>query len=386
MSDARLFGNHPVRQAVRRAARTARAHFGTICMGAVAAARNPRLGGIAESPCTTLQGLALALMLALFNTGMVSAAPLSAPAVRAFIDDMVASHGFDRSTLEQLFAGVERNDRILSLMTRPAEKVKPWWEYRALFISEKRIKDGLVFWRENAASLQRAWDEYGVPPEVIVAIIGVETSYGRITGGHRVVDALATLAFHYPGGNEARAKFFRAQLEHCLLLAREEGIDPLALEGSYAGALGMPQFMPENYRKLAVDFDGDGQRDIWKDPDDAIGSVANYLHHHGWRKPGQIVSQALVRSDETGRFVQTTLKPNHQLGDLVESGITPVKPNSRLDDAAALFELEARHGNEYWIGYTNFYVISRYNPRIKYAMAVAHLAEAIRSRHAEAAE
>lgn len=314
------------------------------------------------------------------------AAPLSAPAVASFVDDMVAQHGFERAVLVDLFAGIERNDRIIGLMTRPAEKVKPWWEYRQLFISDKRIRDGVAFWREHEASLSRAHENYGVPPEVIVAIIGVETSYGRITGGHRVIDALATLAFHYPGGNAARAKFFRAQLEHALLLAREEGLDPLALEGSYAGALGMPQFMPENYRKLAVDFDGDGHRDIWSDADDAIGSVANYLHHHGWRRPGQIMSQARVGASETERFVQTSLKPTHQLAQLVESGITPVIPNSRLGDEAALFELEARGGSEYWIGYTNFYVISRYNPRLKYAMAVAQLAEAIRSRYDRATE
>ncbi|MEQ8660231.1 MAG: lytic murein transglycosylase B [Gammaproteobacteria bacterium] len=330
-------------------------------------------------------GLLLLGLLALAPP-LAAAAPLAPAAVASFIDDMAARHGFERAALATLFAGIERNDRIISLMTRPAEKVKPWWEYRALFISEKRIKDGIAFWHENAASLARAQDKYGVPPEVIVAIIGVETSYGRITGGHRVMEALATLAFHYPGGNEARAKFFRAQLEHALLLAREEALDPLELEGSYAGALGMPQFMPENYRKLAVDFDGDGRRNIWTDADDAIGSVANYLHHHGWRAQGQIVSQAQVGGGDTGRFVQTTLKPDHQLGQLIASGIAPVVPNSHHDDEVALFELEARNGNEYWIGYTNFYVISRYNPRIKYAMAVAQLAEAIRSRRGAATE
>ncbi len=304
------------------------------------------------------------------------AAPLDEAGVSDFIAYMVASHGFDQQSLNELFAGAERSERILELMTRPAEKVKPWWEYRNLFISDKRIRDGVAFWHENQDALMRAQAEYGVAPEVIVAIIGVETSYGRITGGYRVLDALSTLAFHYPGGNESRARFFRAQLEHFLLFAREDGLDPTSLTGSYAGAMGMPQFMPENYRKLAVDFDADGARDIWGNPRDAIGSVANYLNRHGWLAGGPIVSPAALRGDPAP-WLQDEIKPTRRVAEFSAAGITPmVAQDPELP--AALFELQARDGKEYWLGFTNFYVISRYNPRVKYAMAVAHLAAAIR--------
>jgi len=320
----------------------------------------------------------------LFWTAGPQAAPLAAAPLEAFIAHMVATHGFDAQALARLFAGVQRSDRILELMSRPAEKVKPWWEYRKLFVSDQRIADGLSFWRKHADVLARAEHEYGVAPEVIVAIIGVETSYGRITGNYRVLDALATLAFHYPGGNAARSEFFRAQLEHALLLAREEGFDPLALQGSYAGALGMPQFMPENYRKLAVDFDLDGVRDIWSNPADAIGSVANYLHHHGWRPAGPVAARAVAGQQAAARFVQDTLAPGYTFDELAAAGIGADGTPPSGGEAVALYALEARNGDEYWLGFTNFYVISRYNPRIKYAMAVAHLAQEIRQRHAAA--
>lgn len=311
----------------------------------------------------------------------VLAAPLDASAVREFVDYMATNHGFNRVELEAMFARASRSDRILAAMSRPAEKTKPWYEYRALFISDQRIREGAEFWREHADALSRAVELYGVAPEVIVAIIGVETSYGRVTGSYRVVDALGTLAFHYPGGDKARATFFRAQLEQLLLLAREEAADPMSFIGSYAGAMGMPQFMPENYRKLAVDFDKDGRRDIWKNPEDAIGSVANYLNHHGWQRGGAVTSLARVSGGAQARFLSTDIKPGFLLSDFTSAGITPVAAAPAADQAAALFELEGRSGNEYWIGYTNFYVISRYNPRVKYAMAVAHLAEAIRKAH-----
>ncbi|MEX2481460.1 MAG: lytic murein transglycosylase B [Gammaproteobacteria bacterium] len=323
----------------------------------------------------------LILTASLLCTGTAGAAPIAEAPLADFITYMQRTHDFDEQALRELFADIERSDRIIDLMTRPAEKVKPWWEYRQLFISEKRINDGLAFWREHATTLERAERKYGVPPEVIVAIIGVETSYGRITGGFRVIEALATLAFHYPGGNQSRSDFFRAQLEHVLLLAREEGFDALELQGSYAGAMGMPQFMPENFRKLAVDFDHDGVRDIWGNPADAIGSVANYLHHHGWQRAGPVVARAQVNdAAAAASFAQTSLPPSHRLSNLVAAGIEPAAGRSSGDEEVALYELEARHGSEYWIGFTNFYVISRYNPRIKYAMAVAHLAEDIRVR------
>lgn len=304
------------------------------------------------------------------------AAPLDGEAVAQFIDEMVREHAFERAALEATLARAERSDRIISLMSRPAEKVKPWFEYRPLFISKKRIRDGVAFWNDHAEILAKAHDHYGVAPEVIVAILGVETAYGRISGGHRVLDALATLAFHYPGDRPARAAYFRTQLEQFLLMAREYELDPQTLEGSYAGAMGMPQFMPENYRKLAVDFDGDGRRDIWSNPSDAVGSIANYLAHHGWQPGGPVMSPAQV-SDAPDAFLTTSIAPEFTLGDLRAAGIVPSRTGVSANAAAALFELEGRDAPEYWIGYKNFYVISRYNPRVKYTMAVAQLAEAI---------
>jgi len=308
------------------------------------------------------------------------AAPLDTSSVRSFIIHMHENHGFEADALTRTFSHVNRIDRIIELIAKPAEKVKPWHEYRALFITDKRIRDGAAFWRANEAAVLRAAETYGVAPEVIVAIIGVETSYGANVGSYRVIDALSTLAFHYPGNDTARASFFRTQLEQFLLMARDDHLDPLSLTGSYAGAMGMPQFMPDSYRRLAVDFDGDGARNIWNDPDDAIGSVANYLHEHGWRRAGAVTTKARVGGANPAAFLKTTIKPSFRLADFTAAGILPVR-SGNPDDETALFELEGTRGNEYWIGYTNFYVISRYNPRVKYAMAVAQLSEEIRKLH-----
>ena len=307
------------------------------------------------------------------------ATPLDTAAVRSFIEHMHQTFGFDVDALNNTFTHVSRSDRIIELMAKPAEKVKPWHQYRALFITAKRIREGAAFWHTNEASVSRAAATYGVAPEVIVAIIGVETSYGQNVGSYRVIDALSTLAFHYPGNNAARGAFFRTQLEQFLLMAREDNLEPFSLTGSYAGAMGMPQFMPDSYRRLAVDFDGDGKRNIWKDPDDAIGSVANYLKVHGWRQAGAVISRARVGDIEPDQFLKTTIKPDFRLIDFTAAGIVPLQRNDNSDEEVALFELEGRAGPEYWIGYTNFYVISRYNPRVKYAMAVAQLAEEIRN-------
>ena len=324
--------------------------------------------------------LILSLLLGLARGA--SAASLDAQAVQGFVDYMTAKHGFDGVQLSQTFSHVSRLDRIVELISKPAEKVKPWYEYRAIFVTDKRIREGAAFWRANEAAVGRAADTYGVAPEVIVAIIGVETSYGQNAGSYRVIDALSTLAFHYPGQDTARANFFRTQLEQYLLMTRDDRLDPLSLIGSYAGAMGMPQFMPDSYRRLAVDFDGDGVRDIWKDAEDAIGSVANYLHEHGWRRTGAVTSQARVGGADPRGFVQkTSIKPSLRLSELTAAGIVPVRDNSNPDEEAALFQLEGSAGSEYWIGYTNFYVISRYNPRVKYAMAVAQLSEEIRKLH-----
>ena len=315
-----------------------------------------------------------------------NAAPLDPEKLGEFVAYMAQTHQFDADELGTLFAGVERSDDIIAKMSRPAEKAKPWWQYRKIFISDKRIRDGARFWRTHRETLNRARDQYGVPPHIIVAILGVETSYGGYTGNESVIEALSTLAFHYPGGSEKRSQFFRAQLEHLLLLAREEELSPLQLRGSYAGALGMPQFMPENYRKLAVDFDGDGKRDIWSNAADAIGSIANYFKHFDWRSGAEVMSPAHIGSAEVSNYIAKAIEPEFSIRELADAGIAPMREPSSSENQAALFELKAKSGFEYWLGYWNFYVISRYNPRVKYAMAVAQLAESIQDSYYENVE
>lgn len=301
---------------------------------------------------------------------------LDQAAVAEFVREMVTEHDFDEQELETIFNGAVRSDRILKAMSRPAEKAKPWFEYRKHFLTAARINGGIEFWRVNAESLDEAARVYGVPPEIIVAIIGVETAYGKITGRDRVIDALSTLAFHYPKGNAKRMHFFREQLRHMFLLSREQQLDPLSLSGSYAGAMGIPQFMPESYRKFAVDFDNDGRSDIWSDRADAIGSVANYLKSHGWEPGKSIVVSASTSTADVSDLLTDSVKPHLPLREFDRRGVAPATtPN---DELAALFELEGESAKEYWLALNNFYVIMRYNPRTKYAMAVVSLAEAIR--------
>jgi membrane-bound lytic murein transglycosylase B len=301
---------------------------------------------------------------------------LDAAAVADFVREMVREHDFDATELDTVFRDAVRSDRILAAMSRPAEKAKPWFEYRKHFLTEARINGGIEFWRLNAEWLDEAARVYGVPAEIIVAIIGVETAYGKITGRDRVIDALSTLAFHYPKGNAKRMHFFREQLRHMFLLSREQHLDPLSLSGSYAGAMGIPQFMPESYRKYAVDFDNDGRSDIWSDRADAIGSVANYLKSHGW-EPGKSIVVAASASDvDVSELLTDSVKPHLSLSEFERRGVAPATTPS--DELAALFELEGESAPEYWLALNNFYVIMRYNPRTKYAMAVVSLAEAIR--------
>lgn len=300
------------------------------------------------------------------------------PAVREFIDDMVERHDFDRGQLLALFSQVEFRDDIIARMTRPAERVLAWHEYRDIFLDRQRIDGGVAFWREHADTLARAERVYGVPAEIIVAIIGVETRYGRITGRDAVMDALTTLAFEFP----RRADFFRSELEHYLLLTREEGIDPLGLQGSYAGAMGIAQFMPSSYRAYAIDFNGDGRRNLWTNPVDAIGSVASYLAEHGWRRGEPITAEVLTE----GQGFQTLTgggldRPQRPLADWRSRGVRPEQPG--IDDSlpANLLEFEARWGTLYRLTFNNFYVITRYNRSPLYAMAVYELARSIRSEY-----
>jgi len=297
------------------------------------------------------------------------------PDMRAFIAAMVRRHGFDRAQLEGWFREAQLRDDIIAAISRPAEN-KPWYEYRPLFLQPARVASGVAFWNAHAAVLDKAERIYGVPPQIITAILGVETRYGSRQGSYRVMDSLVTLAFNYP----PRAAFFRSELEQYLLLTREEGVDPMSVTGSYAGAMGQTQFISSSFRRYAVDFDGDGRRDLWNDAADAIGSVGNYFKHHGWERGGLVAVPAAVTGNDYPALLARGLKPTARVAELRRHGVTPQGP---LPDAtlAALIALEQKDGKEYWLGMQNFYVITRYNQSPLYAMAVYQLSEEIRALH-----
>lgn len=288
--------------------------------------------------------------------------------VAEFVAEMTRDYGFAGEQVVELLKQAERKQVILDAISRPAERVKPWKEYRPIFITDSRIAQGVDFWRQNEAALSRAEAEYGVPAEVIVAIIGVETFYGRNTGNYRVIDALATLGFDYP----PRQPFFRQQLREFLMLAREEQVDPLTLKGSYAGAMGLPQFMPSSFRAYAVDFDDDGHIDIWKNPVDAIGSAANYFKQHGWTAGEPVVARAATSGDAYEQGLTVGLEPVMNAAQLRDLGWQS-EAQIADDTAVTAFRLEGAEGDEFWLGLPNFYVITRYNRSVMYAMAVHQL-------------
>ncbi|TAN50323.1 MAG: lytic murein transglycosylase B [Methylococcaceae bacterium] len=296
------------------------------------------------------------------------------PAPRAFIADMARKHAFEQNALIRLFQQVSPQPTILERIAKPAE-AKPWHVYRKIFLTEARIQNGAVFWREHAQVLSWLQDRYGVPAEIIVAILGVETGYGQNTGGFGVLEALYTLAFEYP----KRADFFRAELEAFLLLCREENVDPLQPKGSYAGAMGLPQFMPSSYRRYAVDFDGDGRRDIWRDANDAAASVANYFTAHGWRAGESITLPATVAGNGHGALLDGDLKPHHPWSALQAGGIQTTV-DLALGTPVKLLALEQPDSVGYQLALHNFYVITRYNHSPLYAMAVYELGQAIKTR------
>ena len=301
---------------------------------------------------------------------------LSRAEVDAYIEELIQQHNFSRPELEEVLAAAERRQDIIDLMRRPAERRLNWREYSKIFLDEQRIVGGVEFWQQNQATLERAQKEYGVAPEVIVAIIGVETRYGRVTGRHRVVDALMTLAFDYP----PRASFFRKELTQFLLLAREEGKNPISLTGSYAGAMGFGQFIPSSYRSYAVDFDQDGVRDIWQNRNDAIGSVANYFSRHGWRGAEQVTLpvQLKAETEQLLSIANQSLKPTHSIAEMAEMGVIVdgLDPDARV----LLLRLLGGEKPEYWLGFDDFYVITRYNHSRLYAMAVYQLGQEIVKR------
>ncbi|MGL4318092.1 MAG: lytic murein transglycosylase B [Pseudomonas sp.] len=290
------------------------------------------------------------------------------PRVAEFVAEMTRDYGFAGEQLAALFNQVERKQAILDAISRPAERVKPWKEYRPIFITEARISKGVTFWNQHAEALARAEKEYGVPAQVIVAIIGVETFYGGNTGSWRVLDALSTLCFDYP----PRAEFFCQQLREFLILSREQQVDPLSLKGSYAGAMGLPQFMPGSFRAYAVDFDGDGHIDIWNNPVDAIGSVASYFKRHGWATGEPVVSRAQVKGEQADSGLTVGLDPVKNVGQLRALGWSSADV-LRDDVPVTAFRFEGAEGAEYWMGLPNFFVITRYNRSAMYAMAVYQL-------------
>jgi membrane-bound lytic murein transglycosylase B len=295
------------------------------------------------------------------------------PQVSEFVDEMVRKHGFDRQRLAELLGRAELRQSIIDAMNRPAE-AKPWYKYRAVFLTDQRIQGGADFWRDNADALQRTERDYGVSPEILVAIVGVETRYGANIGRTPVIDSLSTLAFGYP----KRASFFRGELEQFLLLTREEHIDPATVTGSYAGAMGKPQFIASSYRAYAVDYDGDGRRDLWDSNADILASVANYFSQHGWHRgePVAVPAQGVEASHR--RFVDAGVKPSIPVSELRKAGI---RFHAKVDgDAlASLIELEDAGAKEYWVTFNNFYVITRYNHSNLYAMAVYQLGREIRA-------
>lgn len=295
------------------------------------------------------------------------------PGLPDFLAEMQQKHGFNSDELANVFAQVEVKDSILKAISRPAEKSKPWYEYRAIFMTESRIKGGVEFWQQYADDLARAEKEYGVPAEIIIAILGVETGYGRNVGGYRVIDALSTLAFQYP----PRSPFFRSELEAFLLLVREEDKSPLEPMGSYAGAMGLGQFMPSSYREYAIDFDGDHHRNIWTNPTDAIGSIANYLKRHGWLAGQSIAHPTFFTGKVADDLIEKGMKPSLSRQELSAAGVS-LRGVPEGDDLLALISLTQENGEEYWLARQNFYAITRYNHSRMYAMAVTQLGLAIR--------
>ncbi|MFI3195374.1 MAG: lytic murein transglycosylase B [Methylococcaceae bacterium] len=305
--------------------------------------------------------------------GLSACSTLNTPpeAVQVFVDKLVNEHQFDRAELSDLMSPLQPQADILKKITRPAEAL-PWYRYRKLFLNDSRIDEGVKFWQDHAQLLAEAQRRYGVPAEIIVAIIGVETRYGQHTGKHRVLDALYTLAFDYP----ARSAFFQKELENYLLLCREEHLNPADLLGSYAGAMGMPQFMPSSFRNYAADFDRDGRRDIWHNDADVIASIANYFAKHHWQVGQGIALPATVSGTHYQRALNNTLKPDLRLAEL-ESLDLKISVPLALDTKVKVLALKQEQGEELWVGLDNFYCLTRYNQSPLYAMAVFQLSQAI---------
>ena len=285
--------------------------------------------------------------------------------VQKFINKMVAQHHFDRRQLNAIMREAVYQPQIIESMDKPFEK-KTWDVYKDLFLQPARVQAGIDFWRANQAALERAQKEYGVSVPIIVAIIGVETLYGKHQGNYRVLDALTTLAFNYP----KRSEFFTKELGEYLLLCREQRVPVTKYRGSYAGAMGLPQFMPSSYRYYAVDFTGNGKRDLINNNSDAIGSVANYFHQHGWKMGESIVAPVHVSGSRYKKLAMNSKTANYSYKQLISAGVKPVSFTQKRPQKAGLIEMTTQTGQEYWLAYPNFYVITHYNTSPQYALVV----------------
>lgn len=323
--------------------------------------------------CSLLNPLYLGFLLGCVSD-QVSGKIIERPEVLVFANEVSAKHPtLSKSQVLEWLSHAQFQPDIIERISRPYE-VKPWFEYGPIFVTDKRAKEGAEFWSQNQAALARAEAIYGVPPEVIIAIIGVETRYGKQMGNYCALDALATLTFGYP----KRASFFRKELEYYLLLAQNEKWNPQDVKGSYAGAIGQPQFMPSSYRNFAVDFDNDGKKDLLNNPADAIGSVGSYFKAHGWKNGEPIAIPVHLKTAEAGALIQKDLlAPKYTVTQLMQKGVQPDVFGIPENQRAALLELEGAAAKDYWFGFKNFYVITQYNHSIHYAMAVYQLSQKI---------
>lgn len=298
--------------------------------------------------------------------------------VQLFIQSMVKQHHFNAKQLTETMNQVKLQPQIIESMEKPYEK-KNWDVYRALFLTSQRVKGGLDYWNANQKSLEKAQKRYGVPPEIIVAILGVETLYGERQGDYKVLDALATLSFNYP----KRSAFFTKELKEYLLLCREHGVSPTQYKGSYAGAMGKPQFMPSSYRYYAVDFNNTGTRDLMTNNDDSIGSIANYFSKHGWKLNEGIAQNARLSGWRFKRIKTNPRTANYTYSQLEQAGVKPITAAHNHPKRAALIELMTDDGKEYWLAYPNFFVITRYNSSPQYALVVYLLSQQLKKQRLE---
>jgi len=328
-------------------------------------------------PMRRLHVMLIACALALYVAGIDSAAAIDTKRgdVKEFIAHMHDAYGFKARPLRKLLSSAQVQPAILEAMEKPAERAKLWYEYRPIFLNERRIREGTDFWLAHRQVLDQASVRSGVAPEYLAAILGVETYYGRLTGSYRVVDALTTLAFDYP----ARSKFFRDELEQFLLLTRDLHLDTSVVKGSYAGAMGAPQFMPSNYRRYAIDADADGHIDLWTNWADVCASVGNYLKEHGWNAGEPVLIEANVAADKPENLDGRRLDLSESVGSLMTKGISFDSPLP-AQAPALLIAADESDGTHWRVGFNNFYVITRYNHSPLYAMAVYELAGAIKQR------